>query len=297
MHCGLPDGQRRWRCLDTCRYFPLVVLASWALTVLLQNFPEVRQAAEEGLTQALTVDGLISPTETIDLTKIAGVTAGAGIVGIVALAITGLGWIDATIEGTRRMFGAMRRPRYWLVLRAEDFLWLLIVGAAMLGAIILSVGVRSLGQWLLEQLNSGHHGGTVQQVAGNALSSLLIWLALVGFYAYSWRRPNRRWPSVLAGALMATIGIAIMVEFAFLIVGRTLSNPVYGALAVAAAILLLLYFASAIVLYFACWIAIGEGAPRTREEDAYYARVAGGSVLLPTELAAGSDASGDSSDG
>jgi uncharacterized BrkB/YihY/UPF0761 family membrane protein len=66
-----------------------------------------------------------------------------------------------------------------------------------------------------------------------------------------------------------------------LVVGRTLSNPVYGALAVAAALLIFLYLASAVMLYFAAWVAVVEGAPATQEELAYHARH-GADIALPT---------------
>ena len=91
--------------------FPLVVLAGWVLSVVLQNFPGVREAAEASLTQALTVDGLISADQTIDLNFVVHQMANAGLIGAVLLAITGLGWIDASIEGIRRMYGVARRPR------------------------------------------------------------------------------------------------------------------------------------------------------------------------------------------
>ena len=67
-----------------------------------------------------------------------------------------------------------------------------------------------------------------------------------------------------------------------LIVGRTLTNPVYGTLALAAALVLFLYFASAIMLYFAAWVAISEGAPPTEEEVAFVSRKkSGGDIHLP----------------
>jgi uncharacterized BrkB/YihY/UPF0761 family membrane protein len=75
--------------------------------------------------------------------------------------------------------------------------------------------------------------------------------------------------------------LALMLQLSFLLVGRTLSNPVYGTLALAAALLLFLYFSSAVLLYVACWVAVVEGAPETLEEVAYRQRGTGGTVVMP----------------
>lgn len=273
--------------------FPLVVLAGWILSVVLENFPDVRHAAEDALTQALTVDGLISSDQTIDLNHVVHQMANAGLIGAVLLAITGLGWIDASIEGIRRMYGITRRPRSWLLLRVEDFLWLLVVGVALLAAIALAVGVRSLGQWVFEQLDWQGYTGSAVRTGGSVLSAVLVWLVLACFYAFSWRRPTRRWRAVVIGSFLATVGIWLMVDFASIVVGRTLSNPVYGALAVAAAILLLLYFASILVLYFASWIAVCEGAAMPAEVVTYQARLSSQDVQLPTTAVEGSVAADD----
>lgn len=94
---------------------------------------------------------------------------------------------------------------------------------------------------------------------------------------------------MLLGALYATVVIVVMTQLSFLIVGRTLNNPVYGALAVAAALLFFLYVAAAVLLYFASWVAVCEGAPATREEVAYLDRLRGGDITLPTATTIGDD--------
>ena len=50
---------------------------------------------------------------------------------------------------------------------------------------------------------------------------------------------------------------------------------------VAAALLLFLYFASVVMLYFAAWVAVREGAPATQEEVAYAGRKTSGDPALP----------------
>ena len=115
---------------------------------------------------------------------------------------------------------------------------------------------------------------------------------IAAIYAFAWSRPRRSWRAIFRGSLLALLGLAVLAQTAFLVVGHTLSNPVYGALAVAAALLLLLYFASAVVLYCACWIAVCEGAPEVMEQHAYFHRLHGGQVELPTRAEATPDGAG-----
>jgi uncharacterized BrkB/YihY/UPF0761 family membrane protein len=111
----------------------------------------------------------------------------------------------------------------------------------------------------------------------------LVWLVVASLYGFAWwKRTERRWGPVLLGSLYSTLVFVALTQLSFLIVGRTLTNPVYGALAVAAALLVFLYTAAAVLLYFACWIAVCEGAPQTLEEVAYLERLNGGPVKLPT---------------
>jgi membrane protein len=275
--------------------FPLAVLAAVALSVLLASVPEAQQAAEEALADALSVNGLLNPSQTVDIESLANSTKGAGLVGAVGLLIAGLGWVDATLEGVRRMLGALRRPRPWIQLRLEDAAWLIAVGSVLLVALMVTVGVRSLGEWVLGELGWELHGSWVVRLSGDGLALLLVWLVLISIYGFCWARPRRMWRAVMRGSLLAVVGIAVLAELAFLVVGRTLSNPVYGALAVAAALLLLLYFASTIVMYCACWVAVREGAPEALEQQAYFGRMKAGGVELPIKAAASADAVVDGS--
>jgi membrane protein len=261
--------------------FPLAVLATVAFSTLLSSFPEARAAAEQALTDALSVNGLLSSEATVDIDEVASATASAGVVGVVGLLVAGLGWVDATLEGVRRMLGAMRRPRSGLLLRLEDAVWLLALGSVLLVALMAAVGVRSAGTWVLEQVGWELGTSWVVRTSGDVLALLLVWLVIGAIYAFAWSRPRRSWRGVITGSLLAVLGMGVLTRLAFLLVGRTLTNPVYGTLAVAAALLLLLYFASVIIMYCACWVAVVEGAPEPSEERAYYERMNAGDVALP----------------
>ncbi len=264
--------------------FPLLVLAFIAFGIVLSNLPEVRVEVELFLKEALPL--LFDPESgqpPVDIESVANATVNAGVIAVVGLLVAGLGWVDSTMEGVRRMQGAMRRPRNWLLLRLQDTVSLLLMGTILLVALAGAVIVEAFGTSALEWVGVDESSSWFVTLSGALILGLLVWLVVASLYGLAWwKRTGRRWRPVLLGSLYTTLALLVLTELSFLVVGSTLSNPVYGALAVAAALLVFLYVASAVLLYFACWVAVCEGAPRTVEEVAYLDRMSGGPVKLPT---------------
>ena len=273
--------------------FPLTVLAFIAFGVLLSNFPDLRAEVEQFLRDSLPL--LFDPEsqqQPVDIEQVAKVTTNAGIISVIGLIIAGLGWVDSTMEGVRRMQGAMRRPRNWVLLRLQDTGVLLVMGTILLVALVGAVVLETFGTTALAWLGGNEEASWVVELSAVLILGLLVWIVVVALYGASWwDRPNRRWRPVLLGALYTTIVMVVLTQASFLVVGKTLSNPVYGALAVAAALLVFLYTASAVLLYFASWVAVCEGVDATQEEKAYFERLKGGGVALPVTGAAALTAS------
>lgn len=263
--------------------FPLVVLSFITFGVVLSNAPEVRDQVETFLKEAFPL--LFDPQGTespIDIEEVATATVNAGVISVVGLLVAGLGWVDSLLEGVRRMQGAMRRPSSWLLLRVYDTLILLVMGSILLVALIGAVLVEAFGTSALEWVGIDESASWAVTLSAAVTLGLLVWLVVAALYGLAWSsRSGRRWRPIIVGSFYTTVSMVLLTQLSFLVVGRTLSNPVYGALAVAAAILIFLYVAAAVLLYFACWVAVCEDAPRTREEAAYLDRLEGGAIALP----------------
>ena len=252
--------------------FPIATLAFVVFSVVLARTPQLREDVQQVVAEALP--GLLgsSGEVTIDLSETATATVSAGIVGVIALLYSGLGWVSATLEGVRRMLGALHRPRNLVLLKLEDAAWLVLVGGVLLVALVGSISLQTAGSELFSALGWDVDGGGSRELFSDIVVVLLTGLSVFAVYAFAWTRPGRRWGVVATAALTTSLVLELMVLGAYLLVGRTLSNPVYGTLAVAAGLLLFLYFASAVVLYGACWVAVREGRPVPDEERAYYER-------------------------
>lgn len=263
--------------------FPLLVLAFIVFGLVLARLPEVRDEVETFLKESLPLlfdpQGDRSP---VDIEKVARTTMSAGIVAVLGLLYAGLGWVDATLEGIRRMQGALRRPHNVVVLKIQDTASLLAMGTVLLVALVGAALAATLGSSAIDSLGWARESTWLVQATAAAISGLLLLLTVAALYTFAWwDRPSRRWGVVLRGSLLTSVTLLLMLQLSVLLVGRTLSNPVYGTLALAAALLLFLYLSSSVLLYVACWVAVVEGTPETNEEVAYRQRVRGGTVRLP----------------
>jgi len=251
--------------------FPLATLSFVVFSVVLSRTPELQDQLQQLVAEALPDLVGAKGDYSVDLTKTAAATMSAGVVGVLALLYAGLGWVDATIEGVRRMLGALRRPRSFILLKLEDAVWLVAVGGLLLVALVLSVAVSIAGDQMFEWLGWSNPSG-LSQLLASAVVVLLSAVSSFAVYSFSLARPGRRWRVLVGASLMVGVTFELMGASATLLVGRTLNNPVYGTLAAAAAILLFLYFASIVVLYGACWVAVQEGRDEPAEQTAYFAR-------------------------
>ena len=273
--------------------FPLLILAFMAFAAALQHFPGVQADVAAFLRDSMPL--LFDPQGgggAVDIQKVARATSTAGVVSVIALVLTGLGWISSSIEGVRRMQGAMHRSRNALISKAQDVVTLLAIGTVLLLALVCSVLLQVVGSSLLEWVGLSAEKARLLTALAPVLSAAILWLVLAILYGAAWwSRPHRQLRAPMLGALWASITLVVLTQMSMVLVGHTLSNPVYGTLAIAAALLVLLYFASAVMLYFAAWVAVIEGAPATQEEVAYAGRH-GDDIALPTAVSMDADASG-----
>ena len=265
--------------------FPLLVLAFIAFGAVLHRHPEVRTNVETFLHD--TVPLLFDPqgnearrhrTRWRGQRRLRASSASSPWSSPV------WGGSSASIEGVRRMQGAMRRGRnvvdqqgcrtsYRCSRLAPCCCWRWWVRCVL----------QAAGDSALEWIGlSGEKSWLVSVFASGCLRVL----AVVGpGHAVRVRGAADRTDSG-ASRCSERFGRAsfwcVLMQFSMLVVGRTLTNPVYGTLAIAAALLLFLYLASSVMLYFAAWVAVKEGAPPTQEQIAYAARNQGSrDIQLP----------------
>lgn len=212
--------------------FALGLVAYWIFGAVLGESDEISDAVAAYLKQNLPF---------LDPAQIQESGGNVGIIGLILLVFTGIGWVEAIRSSQRMMYGINQQPGNLVVRRLVD-LAVLVGVFVLLG---LSVGVMDAVESLLWWLFGGPSiGSTISSwllaVVANMVLAATLLLAVPRL-----RMPARRlWPSVLLVAL----GITLLNTLGLYYVVRTERNPAYAVVRGAVGLLLYLYLFNQLLL-------------------------------------------------
>ncbi|BCJ53984.1 hypothetical protein Asp14428_54590 [Actinoplanes sp. NBRC 14428] len=172
-----------------------------------------------------------------------------GIVGIVGLIFTGIGWVEAIRSSQRLIWRLNEQPGYIGIRQAVDLL--VLVGILLL--LIVSVGAVYGLESLLEWLADGRLGPvlSVVSVVLTIAINMLLAAALLAAVPRLRMTARRMAPPVL----QVGIGIYLLNTVGKSLVGIIQRNPAYGLVASAVGILVYLYVFNQLLLFGAAWAA------------------------------------------
>ncbi|MEV4758079.1 YhjD/YihY/BrkB family envelope integrity protein [Micromonospora sp. NPDC049559] len=213
--------------------FALGLVGYWIFAAVLEQNDAVNHAVSGFLEQHLPF---------LDPVEIQQGSGRVGAIGLVLLAFTGIGWVEAIRTSQRLIYGFEQHPGYIVIRQLLDlavlvFLFVLLgvsIGAvdALESLLAWMLGARSLGasisSWILSQL--------VNMVIAAAL------LAVVPRLRMSARR-------LLAPVLVVSLGITLLNSVGRYYVMRWERNPAYTVVAGAVGVLLYLYLLNQLLLF------------------------------------------------
>ncbi|WP_270074832.1 YihY/virulence factor BrkB family protein [Streptomonospora mangrovi] len=233
-------------------FFPILALAYAAVGYAAAVEPAARDYLERALAEALP--GL---SEGLPVAEIAAARTGAGVIGLLGLLYAGVGALGAVREALHRIWLKDVAGGPGLVLaKAADVVVMAVLGACLLGSVALTSVAQAATHWLLGWVGMAE---SVVALAATRVLALVIAIAvdtvifLVVFSRLSGtRRPLRLlWP----GALLAAAGFEVLKAAGALLLGGTLSNPVYASFAVVVGLLVWINLVMRVVLLCAAWTA------------------------------------------
>ena len=172
-----------------------------------------------------------------------------GIVGIVGLVFTGIGWVEAIRSSQRLIWRLNEQPGYIGVRQAVDLLVMIGI-LLLLGISVFAVyGLESLLEWL-----AGGHVSFLRAVFSLLLTlgiNMLLAAALLAAVPRLRMTARRMAPPVLQVA----IGIMLLNTVGRSLVGLVERNPAYGLVASAVGVLVYLYVFNQLLLFGAAWAA------------------------------------------
>jgi membrane protein len=243
-------------------FFPLVALCFAAVGFGVSFIPGVEQAVTSALTQ--TFPGMIgnAPNQ-IDVGAIARQKANVGLIGLLVLLYSGLGWVSALRTSLQAVFeSAPERKRGFISGKAYDLLALVVVGIVLIASVGVGTAVTGFTEIVLDLLGlSGIPGaGTLLW-----LGALLVGLAasvLLFFVIYRLLpRHDVSGRAILEGALLAALGFEVLKQLASIVIGLVTRNPLYGAFAIMVALLVWINYFSRLAVLGAAWAVTFPGEP------------------------------------
>ncbi|MQA81504.1 MAG: hypothetical protein GEV10_23985 [Streptosporangiales bacterium] len=247
-------------------FFPLLAVGFAILVYVVVVYPDARAEVGDALTA--TFPGLIgSGPGKIDLPNTAGAGVGAGIVGLAGLVYSGTGWVDALRDALRAMWlQPVHKAPNVVLKKLWDLVVLVVFGVALVASVSFSSLATSmtrvvLGAVGLDRVPGMGVGLRILAVVVAVAFDAVVFAILFGVL------PGVRTPlKVLArGSLLAATGFEILKLAGTFLVGRTTSNPVYGAFAIMVGLLVWINFVSRITLLAAAWTA--TAVPDAAEDD------------------------------
>lgn len=248
-------------------FFPLVALCFAAVGFGVAFVPGVEQAVTSALAELFP--GMIgnAPNQ-IDVQAIARHKANVGVIGLLVLLYSGLGWVSALRTSLQAVFeSAPERKRGLVSGRAYDLLVLVVVGIVLVTSVGVGTAVTAFTEIVLDLL--GLHAvpgaGTLVWVA-----ALLVGLAasVLLFFVIYRLLPRHDVPAgaVLRGALLAAVGFEVLKQLAGIVIGFVTANPLYGAFAIMIALLVWINYFSRLAVLGAAW-AVTTRTPDSRPPD------------------------------
>ncbi|MFI7425775.1 YihY/virulence factor BrkB family protein [Micromonospora sp. NPDC049836] len=214
--------------------FALALVAYWIFGTILQDNAEVSEAAADFLAGNLPF---------LDPQQIAESSNTVGVVGLIILVVTGIGWVEAIRSSQRLMYGLNQQPGNLVIRRLVD-LGVLVAVFVLLGVSVAAVdALESLLRFLLR--STGSVGLTTVSAVLSVLVNAVLAVALL--VAVPRLRMSRR--RLRPVVLVVAIGITLLNTVGRYYVVRTERNPAYTVVTTAVGLLLYLYLLNQLVLF------------------------------------------------
>ena len=262
-------------------FFPLLALAFFVVGYIARYFPQAQDNLVEGIGRVLP--GIIGPGRgQISLDEIERAAATVGIIGLVTLVYSGLGWLS----GMRRALGVVfelprsDRPSF-VVGKVRDLVTLVVVGSILLVSVGLSGVVTRYSTELLDLLDLDHDlAGAVEALAvvvglaGNTLFFFTLFKLLA--------QPPVPSRSLWQGALLGSVAFEVLKQLSTFLLAATQRSPAFQAFGIALILLVWINYFARLVMYAAAWAHTTKDA-RARQRTAVR-RPPAGTPTVPARM-------------
>lgn len=231
-------------------FFPIIALATSILSYVLGD-----DAVGTVVTQVNNyAPGLADQLGLKDILTDNRKAGAAGLIGLVGLLYSGLGWVDALREAIRAVWHHNVKEGNFLVKKAKDIVILTGLGVTVLLSLGISAATGAFTGFALQTL--GLEKTLLATGLAKVIGLLLGVLTSAGLFVFLfWRLPKVQTPfrRVLKGALLAAVLFEVLKRVGAIYIERTTQNPLYGSFAVVVGLLIWINIVSRMLLICAAW--------------------------------------------
>jgi membrane protein len=271
--------------------FPLLLLAAAVTGFILHAHPAAQQSLLNNITA--NVPGDLGKTLRSSINTAISQRTGVGIIGLLGVLLTGLGWVGNLRAAINAVWGAKPPKDNFFLVKLRNLVVLLGLGLGVL----VSLGLTAVGTALTNQILRGL--GLDHVAGGRTLVTVFgLLLAIAGDVAIFWwmlaRLPAVRVPNRigLQGAVLAAIGVEVLKVVGTYTIAATSHSPTAGPFAGLVAVLVWIQLVARYLLFCAAWTATALGS-KGAASDAKSAESAAKDPAEPPRRQAGSDRPGD----
>jgi membrane protein len=277
-------------------FFPALALGFTALGLVAGNRPDLQQSIVDYVNSTFggaTIIGTTPGTGLVSMKRLVSenVLTLSGVLGVVALLLTGLGWVGALRDGISAVFQRAQGPNLFLA-KIGDLGALVAVGVAaltsMTGSVIVTTGSGLVLDWL------GLSQGTAWRILVNVVTSLVVLAIDTALFLLLFRLlAGVRLPieDLFTGALTGGVAFGLLKVLGAVLVRYASGNRFFAAFVIVAGLLLWMNLAARAGLLaaaFAATTAEDRGhLPPIRQSPGPGLGAGGAASAAPATLTAG----------
>ncbi|MGA8255529.1 MAG: YihY/virulence factor BrkB family protein [Nocardioides sp.] len=247
-------------------FFPVLALSVFSVGLL----SRIYAGADDDLVTAIdsVLPGIIGPGENqVSLDDVRSFSGLAGLLGLVGVLYSGLGWVSALRAALVRVFDKSEELRLSFVVgKLRDLVALVVVGLVLIVAVAVAGFVSGFSAEVLDSIGLDSELGWLVRLVALALglaANAVLFFALFRLLA----DPALPTTSLWSGAVLGAAGFEILKQVSGLLLASTEGQPAFQAFGIALILLVWINYFSRLVLYAAAWAYTTSEARALRVDD------------------------------
>lgn len=246
--------------------FPVLALAFFVIGYVAKVYPDAQDTLVSSIQSMFP--GLVGngPDE-LNIEDFQDSAATAGVIGVLGVLYSGLGWLSALREGLITVFAlpAYEQPSF-VKGKLRDLVTLVILGAVLLVAVGVTGIVSGFSGDLLGWLGLSTELGwlvTILTIALGLAANTVLFFAMFRLLA----APDLPARSMWSGALLGAVGFEVLKQISGILIRSTQGQPAFQVFGLALILVVWINYFSRVVLYAAAWAWTDPLAVEARGED------------------------------